>query len=301
MPSPSYTMLHFAWFRILNEIKDWPTPFYVGRGVAHHKGYHSSTKVQPPLKRHFVLKVSLGQGGVYGDKSRTVAMNPGDAVLREFGNTEVWDHNNPDHTDDWEFIGLIFHGRSALTTCRALCNRYGHLLRLPLEGTAVRNLLALSDQPTQRIDMPATAGVKLVIDLLMAMAREAERAHLEPRSDRLIHKITDYIIANMTEDYSVAQLAQAHDVSREHLTRVFKQSLGQSPHEFITHARIQEACRLLSYTGLPTKAIASRVGFQSMSTFFRAFRQVLESTPTQYRRSAKPADRQHFTDGLAEG
>ncbi|MEO1237008.1 MAG: AraC family transcriptional regulator [Planctomycetota bacterium] len=291
-------MFSFTYFRILEEVPDWPTPFYLGRGEAYNPHYNSLTNPVPPLKWHYVAKISLGEGGLYGDAERTVPMRPGDVVLREFGKTEVWDRYNPEHTGDWQFIGLIFRGASALTLCRSMCQTFGHLYHLPTDSTVVQNLIVMAEQPTQNTDITATAGVKLVVDLLLAMAHETEQARIEPNSGRLIQAVTEYIRANLDKDYSVAQLAEMHGVSREHLTRLFKQSVGRPPHEYIIQARIHEACQLLIHTSLPTKTVAARVGFQSMSTFFRKFRQITSQSPNGYRQTASRSDVSYFADAL---
>ena len=74
-------------------------------------------------------------------------------------------------------------------------------------------------------------------------------------------------------------LAGALQVSREHLSRVFKEQIGVTIHEYATRRKIDLAIDLLMQSNLGCKEIAERVGFNEYSAFSRAFRRVVGSSP----------------------
>ncbi|MBQ6305909.1 MAG: helix-turn-helix transcriptional regulator [Bacteroidales bacterium] len=74
-------------------------------------------------------------------------------------------------------------------------------------------------------------------------------------------------------------------ITPNYLNKIVRQNLGQSTKEFIQSRRIEEACRLLSYTTLSVNDIAQELNFDATSYFVRAFTLVEGITPLQYRKS----------------
>jgi LacI family transcriptional regulator len=72
-------------------------------------------------------------------------------------------------------------------------------------------------------------------------------------------------------------------ISRRSLERRFQASLGRTPHDEIRRVHVEHACRLLTETDLPMRAVAERSGFSDAKQLSVIFRQVLGQTPTAYR------------------
>ncbi len=73
------------------------------------------------------------------------------------------------------------------------------------------------------------------------------------------------------------------DVSREHLTRVFREQTGVTPYQFILRQRTVLACRLLQEGNFTNKEIAARLGYSSPAHFLRSFRSLVGVTPGEFR------------------
>ena len=101
--------------------------------------------------------------------------------------------------------------------------------------------------------------------------------------DDYVQKSIEYISSQYSYHITVEEIAQYAGVSRSHLFRAFQSCLGQSPKEYLTEYRIQQACRLLKETGLSVSAIAYSVGFENNLYFSKAFRKVKKTSPTEYR------------------
>ena len=69
---------------------------------------------------------------------------------------------------------------------------------------------------------------------------------------------------------------------RFHLSKTF----GQPPQEFLTNIRLRRAAQLLSTGDLPVKIIADKIGYQSRSSFSRAFKASYGTDPAYYRKQA---------------
>ena len=108
---------------------------------------------------------------------------------------------------------------------------------------------------------------------------------IEDVGTRLLEKsfITEGFHLFQCEAYrAVEAIAGELHVSREHLSRVFTAQTGISPGAFATQERMHLAGRLLRDRNLNCKDIAIRLGFESASSFTRAFRAHYKVSPTQY-------------------
>jgi transcriptional regulator GlxA family with amidase domain len=76
---------------------------------------------------------------------------------------------------------------------------------------------------------------------------------------------------------------EAEDV---HLSRVFKQTTGQTIFQYLTHLRVERAKVLLQSTPLTSGEIARQTGFSSATLFGRTFRAMTGLTPGGYRARA---------------
>ena len=99
---------------------------------------------------------------------------------------------------------------------------------------------------------------------------------------RLRH-VVQYIDANLQAAISLVDLAKVAQMSVYHFVRLFKQSTGLSPHQYILKKRIEHAKSLLQDFGLPIAEVALRSGFGSQSSFTRAFQRLTYFTPRIYR------------------
>ena len=92
-----------------------------------------------------------------------------------------------------------------------------------------------------------------------------------------------YIQFNYSTDISVDDIANAVGISRSHLYRVFVSNLEQSPIEYLTEYRINEACNLIKNTNLSISQIAVSVGFFDQFYFSRVFKKIKKMPPSKYR------------------
>jgi AraC family transcriptional regulator len=100
---------------------------------------------------------------------------------------------------------------------------------------------------------------------------------------RRIRRVTDYIRANLAADLSIAELAGQAGLSSFHFARVFRREAGETPHQFVTRLRLEEAARLLRATDQTVLQIAIAVGFESASHFSVQFKRGYGVTPLAYR------------------
>jgi len=100
-----------------------------------------------------------------------------------------------------------------------------------------------------------------------------------------LKQLTDYIESHLSEDVSVASLAEVVGLSPHRFAHNFKQSTGVPPHRWLVRARIDRARRMLRESDVAIGTIACATGFGSASRFALLFRRATGITPSAYRAS----------------
>jgi AraC-like DNA-binding protein len=85
------------------------------------------------------------------------------------------------------------------------------------------------------------------------------------------------------EEWPVRRLARVSGVSEAHFARQFKQAFGVPPHRYLLTRRVERATALLRETDLPIVEVAFQVGWESLGTFGRTFRDVTGESPSAFR------------------
>lgn len=98
-----------------------------------------------------------------------------------------------------------------------------------------------------------------------------------------IANLQGWIPEHLTEDLSVPALASRSHLSVRHFARLFRAQTGTPPGEFVESVRCETAARRLLDTGHGLDTIASEVGFGSVETLHRVFRDRYGISPGAYR------------------
>ncbi|MGY1682000.1 helix-turn-helix domain-containing protein [Geodermatophilus sp. SYSU D01176] len=86
------------------------------------------------------------------------------------------------------------------------------------------------------------------------------------------------------EPLDVPTLARIAHVSEAHFIRTFRTTFGETPHRYLQRRRVERAMFLLRSTDRSVTDICMAVGFSSLGTFSRVFRDVVGEPPSAYRR-----------------
>lgn len=101
-------------------------------------------------------------------------------------------------------------------------------------------------------------------------------------SDRRIQEVLDYIHSYLGQPLRLAELAAIANISQYHFARLFKQTLGVSPYQYIIRQRIEKAKTLLIEGKHSIAEVSSLVGFADQSRFAKHFKKYVGVTPTAF-------------------
>ena len=114
------------------------------------------------------------------------------------------------------------------------------------------------------------------------MSREAEDLN------RRLLRARDAMDRAYAEPLDVRAVAAVAHMSGAHFIRSFRAVFGETPHHYLQRRRVERSMFLLRETDRSVTDICLDVGFNSLGTFSRTFREIVGETPSGYRAGNGP-------------
>jgi transcriptional regulator GlxA family with amidase domain len=105
-------------------------------------------------------------------------------------------------------------------------------------------------------------------------------------SNRRLLRAHDAMDRTYAQPLDVPTLARIAHVSEAHFIRTFRATFGETPHRYLQRRRIERAMFLLRESDRSVTDVCFAVGFTSLGTFSRTFREIVGRSPSEYRRGA---------------
>lgn len=109
-------------------------------------------------------------------------------------------------------------------------------------------------------------------------------------TDQLVHlrRARDLMDARYAEPLELDDMAAAAGFSRYHFAREFHAAFGETPGAYLSRRRVERAKDLLTHANLTVTEVCMLVGFTSLGSFSRRFRELVGCSPSEYRNRTPP-------------
>ena len=163
------------------------------------------------------------------------------------------------------------------------------LCRSSRETQEIYELLQKIEAEYKRNDYLSQESLKSYMSLLfITLARSENTIGLGETKNHIISSAISYIKSNFNSDITLSEVAKAHFISPEHLSRTFKKEMGVGFSDFLTMVRLQNAENLLkSRNDKSISEIAYSCGFNDSNYFSDKFKKTYGISPLKYRKNNK--------------
>lgn len=137
-------------------------------------------------------------------------------------------------------------------------------------------------EPSNRFNQPvSSAWLQVILANIMPLYTLVE----SPNSpeNKTFFRVMQYIAENYRSPLTLKTVSQALRISEYYLSHLISENLHMNFREYVNGLRLDYAIQLIQSTRLPLTHIWTESGFESQTTFNRVFRQVMNTTPSQYR------------------
>ena len=132
------------------------------------------------------------------------------------------------------------------------------------------------------------ANIFLMIAAIIRYYGEArnERDRMIYHNVKRLIPVIEYVSRRFEEKIYVDDLAEIINVSNDYFIKMFKDSIGKTPIDYINALRINKAMQYLAETDMQMSDISDKIGFCNANYFHKIFKQYTDTSPLAYRKSA---------------
>ena len=102
-----------------------------------------------------------------------------------------------------------------------------------------------------------------------------------------LRPVITYIADHYKEKIYIETLSDMITVSPDYFTKMFKDSIGRTPIDYINGLRINRAMQMLATTDISVNDISDQLGFSNSNYFHKIFKQYMDTSPAAYRKLVK--------------
>lgn len=246
----------------------------------------------PVTRNHYLFHYVLsGTGTLMADDAKgitqtySVRSGQGFLIFPEQITTYYADQHSP-----WEYSWIEFDGlrvKEALSlTDFSLNHPIYHPHSKDLQEQMVKEMNYIISHPKES-SFHLLGHLYLFFDYFIQSAKSTRLTQSSKMSDYYIQEAIHYMEQNFQNDISIEEIAAVCGINRSYLGKIFRNSIGRSPQEFLMNYRMVKATELLKLTTLSIADIGTAVGYGNPLHFSRAFKNVYGVSPREWRNENK--------------
>jgi len=134
--------------------------------------------------------------------------------------------------------------------------------------------------------LPIRANIYLIMTALLRhyCGTKDELDRMVYHNVMRLRPVIEYISVHCGEKIYIESLSDMITVSPDYFTKMFKDSIGKTPIDYINAARVNTALKLLMTTDTPINEVSDLAGFSGPNYFHKIFKQYMNVSPLAYRK-----------------
>lgn len=249
----------------------------------------------PYIRNHYLFHyVIAGTGTLISTDSKGITheyqikSGQGFLISPKQTNTYLADEHHP-----WEYVWIEFDGLRV----KELLNLAGLSFDSPIYRSNAKDLsYELKNEMLYIAEHSKESSFHLIGHLYLALdylTRSSASRNAAPGGklvDFYIREAMSFIEQNFQNDITIEDISGFCNLNRSYFSKIFHDSIGKSPQEFLINYRMTKAAELLKLTKMPIRDISNAVGYPNQLHFSRAFKKVYAVSPKQWRLENKIAN-----------
>jgi AraC-like DNA-binding protein len=230
----------------------------------------------PEIRNHFLfVLVNEGEANFHRN-GRIVNLKAHDLLVMCPGERIYYEANSP-----WSIQWLGLYGNAVNKYVTALSvngkNPIIHLKNFREIETIMDKIYAIAEDSSECAE---AMQIGLVYQFFSALLQDKKNAPTQDIVESAM-RIIDY---NLNTEITVEEISNTLHIDPSHLTRVFKNSTGISPKQYMLNQKIDHAKTLLTETNASIFDVAQSVGYADQLYFSRIFKKKEGLSPSKYRK-----------------
>lgn len=242
----------------------------------------------PATRNHYLFHYIIsGTGTLMADNAKgetqtySIKSRQGFLIFPGQITTYIADQNLP-----WEYVWIEFDGLrvkealdlTELSVSTPVYHSHSKDLREQLMNEMLYIVHHAKESPFHLI-----GHLYLFLDYLTQSAKSKKLVQSSKMSDYYIKEAINYIEQNFQNNITIEDIAAVCGINRSYFGKIFRNSIGRSPQEFLMNYRMVKATELLKLTSLSIAEIGSAVGYENQLHFSRAFKTIYGVSPREWR------------------
>lgn len=269
------TVISVAGFTIIEKGKDYPPP-------GHPQDYNFNWKHGRILMEYQLIYI-VGGEGTFETRMKKYKVKTGNVILL-FPNQ--WHRYSPDKKTGWIEYYVGFKGPiiDNILKC-GFTDTNEPLINIGEDEFVIqlmKDIISLIDEEKSGYQQEASGIVMHLLGHILKLKKNEQ--FREGNIESLVKKAKFIMIQKLTSNINVKEIADTLAVGYSLFRKKFKLYTGMSPAHYINELRLQEARKMLAFTGKSIKQIAIELGYESEFYFSRLFKAKTGISPIQYRK-----------------
>lgn len=237
----------------------------------------------PAVRDHFLIHYVVRGSGVFHGSSGSYTLSKGQGFLISPGEVTTY---TADKESPWEYCWVGFKGvdasyllsrcsldeKNPTFTCADTAKVKSHFLKM---------FEAFKENRGREYAMLAY----LYLFFSELSAQNAQKSLPSANVKIYLNSALSYINDNFSYDINVKSLASHIGIDRTYLYRIFIESIGISPEQYILKVRMTKAANLLKESDCPVLQAAYSTGYKDLSHFSNIFKRFFGVSPSAYRKA----------------